>query len=176
MLIEFSVICGVMGSWVLGWYMYGYYAQCQHDVLFHFSMALVRWCIGLYAMTILVLGFVFPLTYFLSEGKRDNGVYLSVSTVFIYHIVISHNDWSHGIIALLWDYYRCEYALWPFCKIIESLWTSQWSHMTSDIWSSLAKVMACRLLDTKLLPEPMLTHCQFGNTLQWILNRMQIFS
>ena len=43
-----------------------------------------RMTAGLYAMVLTVLGFVFPLTYFISEGKKDNGVYLSVSIITLH--------------------------------------------------------------------------------------------
>ena len=49
---------------------------------FHFRATLVGSLMGLYAMLIIVLGLVFPLSFFLSKGDRQSGVYLSVCKIY----------------------------------------------------------------------------------------------
>ena len=51
----------------------------------YYRVSLVKTLSWLYAMMLVVLGLVFPLTFFLSDGNRDSGVYLSVGDKhFIY--------------------------------------------------------------------------------------------
>lgn len=57
--------------------------------------ALVRSLTYLYCMILIVLGLVFPLTFFLSGGEKDSSVYLSVFHIYIYLAALVFLIYAH---------------------------------------------------------------------------------